>query len=65
MERGVSTRQKGGTNLAYGRFQDKIKALEPGFIAMDQGGNLVLALGSTQQYSRQKCVPLRDVQLRI
>jgi hypothetical protein len=31
------------------------KALELGCIAMAQGGNLVSALVSTQQYSRQKC----------
>jgi hypothetical protein len=41
------------------------KALELGRIAMGQGGNLVLALGSTQKYSRQKCIPLRHAQLRI
>jgi hypothetical protein len=43
----------------------KMKALEVGCIAMVQGENLVLALGSIQQYSRQKCMPLRHVQLRI
>jgi hypothetical protein len=43
----------------------QIKALELGCIAMVQGENLVLALGSTQQYSRQKYMPLRHAQLRI
>jgi hypothetical protein len=43
----------------------QIKALELGCIAMEQGGNLVSALVSTQQYSRQKCMPFRHVQLRI
>jgi hypothetical protein len=37
------------------------KALELGCIAMDQGGNSALALGSTQRYSRYKCMPLWDV----
>jgi hypothetical protein len=43
----------------------QIKALELRSIAMVQGENLVLDLGSTQHYSRQRCMPLRHVQLRI
>jgi hypothetical protein len=34
-------------------------------IATEQGGNIVLALGNTQQYSRQNYIPLRHVQWRI
>jgi hypothetical protein len=41
------------------------KALELGCIATEQGRNLVLALGNTEQYSRQKHTPLRHVQSRI
>jgi hypothetical protein len=41
------------------------KALELGCIAMEQGGNLVLVLGSIQEYSKWKCMPLRHAQLRI
>jgi hypothetical protein len=41
------------------------KALEPGCIAMDQGGNLALALGGTQWYFSQKCMPLTNAQLRL
>jgi hypothetical protein len=33
--------------------------------ATKQGKNLVLALESTQQYSRQKYMPLRHMQVRI
>jgi hypothetical protein len=40
------------------------KALELGCIATEQGGNLVLALGNTQQYSK-KYTPSRHVQSRI
>jgi hypothetical protein len=58
-KRGFNPTQKGGTNLVYRWFQDKKKALELGCIAVGQGRNLVLVLGSTQQYSRQKCMPLR------
>jgi hypothetical protein len=42
----------------------KIMALKLGCIDIVQGENLVLALGSTQEYSRQKCMPLRHAQLR-
>jgi hypothetical protein len=38
------------------------KVLKLDCIAMDQGGNLVLALGGTQRYSRQKCMSLRHAQ---
>jgi hypothetical protein len=41
------------------------KALELGYIVMEQGENLVSALVSASQYSRQKYMPLRHVQLRI
>jgi hypothetical protein len=41
------------------------KAVELECIAMGQGGNLVLALNNTQQYSRQMCTPLRYVQPSI
>jgi hypothetical protein len=55
--------RKGG--LIWYADGSKTKALELGCIAMGQGENLVLALGSTQQYSRQKCMSLRHAQLRI
>jgi hypothetical protein len=41
------------------------KALKLEFTVMAQGGNLVSALGSTPQYSRKKCMPLRHKWLRI
>jgi hypothetical protein len=41
------------------------KALELGCIATERGGNLVLALGNTQQYSSKKYVTLRLMQSRI
>jgi hypothetical protein len=41
------------------------KALELGCTVMEQGGNSVSALVSTPQYSRQRYMPLRHVQLRI
>jgi hypothetical protein len=43
----------------------QIKAVELKCIVTEQGGNLVSALVSTQQYSRKKYMPLRHVQLRI
>jgi hypothetical protein len=42
----------------------QIKSLELGCIVTEQGGNSVSALVSTQQYSRQKYMPLRHVQRR-
>jgi hypothetical protein len=42
-----------------------IKALELVCTAMVQGGNVVSALGSTQQYSRRKYMPLKHVSWRI
>jgi hypothetical protein len=41
------------------------KALELGCIAKEQGGNLVLAFGNIQRYSRQKYTPSKHVQSRI
>jgi hypothetical protein len=41
------------------------KARELGYAAREQGENLVLALGSTQQYSRLKYTPFRHVYVRI
>jgi hypothetical protein len=40
-------------------------ARELGCVAREQGENLVLALGGTQQYSRLKYTPLRHVLVRI
>jgi hypothetical protein len=40
-------------------------ALELGCTAMIKEKNIVLALGSTQQYSRQTYMPLRHAQLKI
>jgi hypothetical protein len=56
-----------GRLIWYTDVSKTIKALELGCIAMVQGKTLVLTLGSTQQYSRQKqkCKPLRHVQLKI
>jgi hypothetical protein len=42
-------------------FPRLIKALELVCTAMAQGGNVVSALGSTQQYSRRKYMPLKHV----
>jgi hypothetical protein len=64
-KKGVSNREKAGTNLVHRWFQDGWEALELGCIATESEGNLVLALGNTQQYSRQKYMPLRHVQLKI
>jgi hypothetical protein len=55
--------RKGG--LTWYTDGSKTKALELGCIAMVQGENLVLTLGSAVQYSRRKSMPLRHVQLRI
>jgi hypothetical protein len=63
MEEGVST-EKRVTNLVYRWYQNR-KRLELQRNAMGQGKHLVLALGSTQQYSRQKYTPLRHVKSRI
>jgi hypothetical protein len=40
------------------------RTLELECTAMEQGGNYVSALGSTRQYSRQKCVPSKHAQMR-
>jgi hypothetical protein len=47
--------RKGGLIWYTDGFKTK-KALELGCTAMDQGGNLVLALVGIQRYSRQKCI---------
>jgi hypothetical protein len=63
-KKGFQPERKGG--LIWYTVGSKIKkALELGCIATEQGENLVLALGNTQQYSRQKYTPLRHVQSRI
>jgi hypothetical protein len=54
-----------GFNLMTTLVARQIKALELGCIVTEQGGNLVSALVNTQQYSRQKYMPLRHVQFRI
>jgi hypothetical protein len=41
----------------------QVKAVELGCMVTAQGGNVVSVLGSTQ-YSRQKCMPLRQAWLR-
>jgi hypothetical protein len=64
-KKGFSPTEMGGSLTGTQMAQRQIKVMELGCIAMVQGGNLVLALGSTQQYSRQKCMPLRHAQLRI
>jgi hypothetical protein len=46
MEMVVSTRQKGGL-ISYQMVPRQEKALKPRCIAMDQGGNLALALDGT------------------
>jgi hypothetical protein len=56
---------KNGGLIWYTDDSKTRKALGLGCTAMKQGKNLVLALGSTQHYSRQKYMPLRHVQLRI
>jgi hypothetical protein len=63
---------KGGLNqterrglISYQMVPRQEKALEPDFLVTDQGGNLALALGGIQRYSRQKYMPLRHAQFRI
>jgi hypothetical protein len=43
----------------------QIKALELAYIAMVQFENLVLLLGSKQEYSRHECMSLSYAQLRV
>jgi hypothetical protein len=62
--RGFNPTERGGL-VWYTDGSKTKKALELGSIAMEQGGNLVLALGNRQQYFRQKYTSLRHVQSRI
>jgi hypothetical protein len=53
------------TSLVYRWFQNRRKHWSWGELPQNKEKNLVLAFGSTQQYSRHKYMPLRHVQLRI
>jgi hypothetical protein len=60
-KKGFQTDRKGGLIWYTDGSKTKKKAQELGYIAMEHGGNLVIAFGSTQQYPRQS----RHVQSRI
>jgi hypothetical protein len=61
---GFQSDRKGGI-IWYTDGSETNKDIGAGVYFMVIGRNLVLALGSTQQYSRHKCTPLRHAQLRI
>jgi hypothetical protein len=56
-KKGFQPDRKGGLIWYTDGSKTKKKAQELGCIAMEQGGNLDVALGNTQQYSRQKYTP--------